>query len=67
VRVEIEFLASSDVNLAKPKGVYDLCFCFDEYPDAMTIIAADWRSRRAEPLVVATIAILNGKWLVPNY
>jgi hypothetical protein len=46
----------------KPKDVYDLCFCLDEYPDAMTVIAADWRSRRADPLVVAAIAILTEKF-----
>jgi hypothetical protein len=46
----------------KPKDVYDLCYCLDEYPDALTIVAADWRARRDDPLVVAAIEILRTKF-----
>jgi hypothetical protein len=28
----------------KPKDVYDLCYCLDEYPDAIAIVARDWRA-----------------------
>lgn len=27
----------------KPKDVYDLCYCLDEFPDAITTVAWDWR------------------------
>jgi hypothetical protein len=46
----------------KPKDVYDLCYCLDEHPHAMTVIAEDWRSRQTDPLVVAAIKILNEKF-----
>jgi hypothetical protein len=46
----------------KPKDVYDLCYCLDEYPDALTIVPADWRARRDDPLVVAAIEILRTKF-----
>jgi Nucleotidyl transferase AbiEii toxin, Type IV TA system len=46
----------------KPKDVYDLCYCLDEYPDAITIVAADWRARRGDPLVSAAIEILRVKF-----
>lgn len=46
----------------KPKDVYDLCYCLDEYPDAVGIVAADWRSRRENPLVRGAIDILVEKF-----
>lgn len=46
----------------KPKDVYDLCYCLDEYPDAIAIVAADWRARRDDPLVAAAIEILETKF-----
>jgi predicted nucleotidyltransferase component of viral defense system len=46
----------------KPKDVYDLCYCLDEYPEAMTLVAADWRGRRDDPLVAAAIEILREKF-----
>ena len=46
----------------KPKDVYDLCYCLDECPDAITVVAADWRSRSGDPLIVAAIDILTEKF-----
>ncbi len=46
----------------KPKDVYDLCYCLDEYPDAIAVVAGDWRLRREDPLVVAAIEILKEKF-----
>lgn len=46
----------------KPKDVYDLCFCLDESPDAIAIVAEDWRSRQGDPLVRVAIDILREKF-----
>jgi hypothetical protein len=46
----------------KPKDVYDLCYCLDEYPDAIATVTADWRARRNDPLIVAAIEILRAKF-----
>ncbi len=46
----------------KPKDVYDLCYCLDEYPNALSIVAADWRARLPDPLVAAAIEILHVKF-----
>jgi hypothetical protein len=46
----------------KPKDVYDLCYCLDEYPDAIGLVAEDWRSRHEDPLIVASIEILREKF-----
>lgn len=46
----------------KPKDVYDLCYCLDEFPDGIAIVAVDWRSRRGDSLVEAAIDILGRKF-----
>ena len=46
----------------KPKDVYDLCYCLDEFPGGIEAIADGWRSRRGEPLVDAAVAILTEKF-----
>jgi hypothetical protein len=46
----------------KPKDVYDLCYCLDEFPDALSIVAAEWRVRREEPFVGQAIAFLAEKF-----
>ena len=46
----------------KPKDVYDICYCLDEYPDGLAVVAADWRARRDDPLVAAAIDILREKF-----
>jgi hypothetical protein len=45
----------------KPKDFYDLCYCLDE-PEAINLVATDWRGRRGDPLVVAAIEILREKF-----
>lgn len=46
----------------KPKDVYDLCYCLDEYPNGIEALADNWRSRRSDKLVESAKAILNDKF-----
>ena len=46
----------------KPKDVYDFCYCLDEFPDAIAVVAKDWRSRVPSPLVTGAIEILKEKF-----
>jgi hypothetical protein len=46
----------------KPKDVYDLCYCLDEFPDAIEVVAANWRTRRQHAIVAASIGILKEKF-----
>ncbi len=46
----------------KPKDVYDLCYRLDEYPDAITSVAANWGLRRADPLAFGAVNILREKF-----
>jgi len=46
----------------KPKDVYDICFCLDEFPNAIKVVADDWRSRPEDALVVQAIRILREKF-----
>ncbi len=46
----------------KPKDVYDLCYCLDEFPDASEVVAADWRARQDDALVAGGVAILKEKF-----
>jgi hypothetical protein len=46
----------------KPKDVYDICYCLDEFPNAMANVGADWRARSSDPLVAAAIGILREKF-----
>ncbi len=46
----------------KPKDVYDLCYCLDEFPNAVAIVAADWNVRRDDSLIAAAVAILQEKF-----
>jgi Nucleotidyl transferase AbiEii toxin, Type IV TA system len=46
----------------KPKDVYDLCYCLDQFPDAIRVVAGDWRSRRENPLIGSAIEILKEKF-----
>jgi hypothetical protein len=51
----------------KPKDVYDLCYCLDEHPDAIRVVAGNWRSRRDDPLSGAAIDILGEKFKTVNH
>lgn len=46
----------------KPKDVYDLCYCLDQYPGELSALAQDWRSRRADRLVAGAVRILEAKF-----
>jgi hypothetical protein len=46
----------------KPKDVYDLCYCLDEFPDGLDRVAAAWNSRPTDPLVVAAVGYLAKKF-----
>ncbi len=46
----------------KPKDVYDICYCLDEFPNAITVVGDDWRSRSDDALVVEGIRILREKF-----
>ena len=51
----------------KPKDINDLCYCLDKYSDAIAVVAADWQSRRQDPLVGAAIGILSEKFKTVNH
>jgi hypothetical protein len=46
----------------KPKDVYDLCYCIDEFPNAIVAVAAAWRARQDDRLVARAIVILKEKF-----
>lgn len=46
----------------KPKDAYDICFCLDHTPGGIESLAAMWRRRRSDPLVVAALAHLRDKF-----
>lgn len=46
----------------KPKDVYDLCYCLDEFPDAIEVVAAGWGARQEDVLVARAVAILKEKF-----
>ena len=46
----------------KPKDVYDLCYCLDEFPNAIKVVAADWGARQDDSLVAGAVAILKEKF-----
>lgn len=51
----------------KPKDVYDLCYCLDDYPGGIPALADDWRSRMKDPLVTTAIRILQEKFKSPDH
>jgi hypothetical protein len=51
----------------KAKDVYDICYCLDELPDAMSSVAAAWQSRRDEPFVERAITILAEKFKTADH
>lgn len=46
----------------KPKDVYDLCYCLDEYPGGIESLAEDWRARGKDSLIAVAKAILRDKF-----
>src|SRR5450759_2558529 len=46
----------------KPKDVDDICYCLDEYPNGIELLAADWRARAADRLVRQAVEILREKF-----
>jgi len=51
----------------KPKDVYDLCYCLDDYPGGIPALADDWRLRIKDPLVTTAIRILQEKFETPDH
>ena len=46
----------------KPKDAYDICYCLDHAPEGIEGLAADWRARVGDPLVVGAIGHLREKF-----
>lgn len=46
----------------KPKDVYDLCYCLDEFPNAIEVVAAAWKARQDDSLVAGAVVILKEKF-----
>jgi hypothetical protein len=70
-RVRVRVAALSDLIVMKahavegrdkPKDVYDLCYCLDEYPGGIATLAEDWRLRNGDPLVDTAVRILREKF-----
>lgn len=70
-RVHVRVAALSDLLIMKahavegrdkPKDVYDLCYCLDEYPGGIVALAEDWRSRQEDLLVRTAVRILREKF-----
>jgi hypothetical protein len=51
----------------KPKDVYDICYCLDEYPGGIEALADNWRSRRNDVLVEGAIRILSERFATVDY
>lgn len=69
VRIQVaaieDFLIMKSFALAKrdkPKDAYDICYCLDQAPDGINVLARSWRARREEPLVAGAIAHLHEKF-----
>jgi hypothetical protein len=46
----------------KPKDAYDLCYCLDNAPGGIELLAAVWKSREAEKEVARSVEILREKF-----
>lgn len=51
----------------KPKDVYDICFCLDEFPNAFDVVVNDWRPKLSDPLVSRAVEILQEKFKSVNH
>ena len=57
-----DFLVMKAYALAgrdKPKDAYDICFCLDNAPGGIEILARAWRERRDDPLVAVAVGHLR--------
>ena len=70
-RVHVRVAALSDFVIMKahaiggrdkPKDVYDLCYCLDDYPGGIAALAEDWRERRDNTLIDQATHILRQKF-----
>jgi len=46
----------------KPKDTYDFCYCLEQFPDGMEVLAADWRTRDREKNIARAVEILREKF-----
>ena len=46
----------------KPKDAYDLCYCLDNVPGGIDVLAGAWRARREDPLFQVALAHLKDKF-----
>lgn len=46
----------------KPKDTYDLCYCFDHFPDGVAALAKAWKARLREKDVARAVEILREKF-----
>lgn len=46
----------------KPKDAYDFCYCLDEHPDGIEVLAKDWQGRKGERDVAKALMILREKF-----
>jgi predicted nucleotidyltransferase len=49
-------------NRDKPKDVYDICYCLDNYPGGLNKLAANWKQRAGKKDVLKAIEILKEKF-----
>ena len=60
-----DFLIMKTYALAgrdKPKDAYDICYCLDQPPGSVELLAQAWRSRRGDQLVASAIGHLREKF-----
>ena len=46
----------------KPKDTYDFCYCLEQFPAGMKVLAEDWKNRAEEKNVAKAVEILRGKF-----
>lgn len=50
----------------KPKDTYDLCYCLEQFPGGMEVVAAEWKKRIKNRDVARAIKILREKFTSVN-
>ena len=46
----------------KPKDTYDFCYCLDQFPAGMEVLAQDWKKRSGEKNITKAVEILREKF-----